>query len=751
MKRFHVVTLLFAFLTASVVLAQDSSDVRMVSRIYDYWHYAGDVDIQGDFAYVATGLSGLQILDISNPEEPEVAGVWATRMSPWKVIVSGDIACVCTNDTSSVAVILDISDPTHPQVISTIDSLGWRDPEDYISEMRIQDNILFASSWQGMYIFDLTDPHEPQALGRPFQIHMDSEAFAVQGDYMYLSIVGEGFREYFLAIFDISDVNNPVEIGRSLIESSLYGIEAFGDYVYTASYQGFFSVYDVSNPEEPEEIRTIEVECIDFNLDISDGYASVDDKLIDISNPAECFLAGRLEGLDRTIWGINAEPDYVFVVDDDRNLKLFDVSNLEEPSLTSTHSQNGTVSKVSLSGNNAFIANGIDGLRVVDVSDPESVFEIASYQSDFLIKNITLNGNLAYLSLLQDGNNRPGMEILDISTPDEPAPVGSFESIYVYDIVFSGDYAYLISPYISGVYTIETSDPSDISIIDTTRISQLDPDGYLRSLRSQSAEVRENLLYITGSEMDDWDMEYGAFIIYNIEDPTEPTYFNHYLTGQFLTHFSLGDEYAYVAYLEGINIDGAREVGVMVINLADPENLELVSRYQVPNEIQDMKTLDNILFIADGFGGLRVIDISDPAHLHELGFHDTPGLAMGVDIRDQYAYVEDYTNFSVYDCSQAMGVIDNDQQLPADFRVLSASPNPFNNSVTLRFEIDQPGEVLLNVFDLLGRNILSQAEFFTTGAGTMTVGASQLGSAGMYFAQVSVGGRSRAVKLVLLP
>jgi hypothetical protein len=45
--------------------------------------------------------------------------------------------------------------------------------------------------------------------------------------------------------------------------------------------------------------------------------------------------------------------------------------------------------------------------------------------------------------------------------------------------------------------------------------------------------------------------------------------------------------------------------------------------------------------VADGLAGLRVIDVSNPANLREVGFFDTPGVAYGVYVSGNYAYVAD--------------------------------------------------------------------------------------------------------------
>ena len=46
-------------------------------------------------------------------------------------------------------------------------------------------------------------------------------------------------------------------------------------------------------------------------------------------------------------------------------------------------------------------------------------------------------------------------------------------------------------------------------------------------------------------------------------------------------------------------------------------------------------------YIANGYSGLRVVDISTPADSTEVGFYDMPGDADGVAVAGGYAYVAD--------------------------------------------------------------------------------------------------------------
>ena len=81
---------------------------------------------------------------------------------------------------------------------------------------------------------------------------------------------------------------------------------------------------------------------------------------------------------------------------------------------------------------------------------------------------------------------------------------------------------------------------------------------------------------------------------------------------------------------------------------------------------------------------------------------------------------------------------------------LSASPNPFNPSTEIRYDLAKAERVSLRVFDLQGREV-AVLEDGLTEAGTHRVIFDGGGLAsGIYFARLDAGARSRANKLVLL-
>ena len=76
------------------------------------------VAVANGYAYVAAGMGGLRIVDVSNPAAPVEVGAWQAAhgqaaANGRQVAVRGHLAFLA--DGTSGLVVLDISDPTAPR------------------------------------------------------------------------------------------------------------------------------------------------------------------------------------------------------------------------------------------------------------------------------------------------------------------------------------------------------------------------------------------------------------------------------------------------------------------------------------------------------------------------------------------------------------------------------------------------------------------------------------------------------------
>jgi len=84
--------------------------------------YAKGVNVAGNYAYVADGLSGLQVMDITDPTAPVIVGSVDTSGYAKGVNVAGNYAYVA--DGYSGLQVMDITDPTVPVIVGSMDTPG---------------------------------------------------------------------------------------------------------------------------------------------------------------------------------------------------------------------------------------------------------------------------------------------------------------------------------------------------------------------------------------------------------------------------------------------------------------------------------------------------------------------------------------------------------------------------------------------------------------------------------------------------
>ncbi len=96
------------------------------------------------------------------------------------------------------------------------------------------------------------------------------------------------------------------------------------------------------------------------------------------------------------------------------------------------------------------------------------------------------------------------------------------------------------------------------------------------------------------------------------------------------------------------------------------------------------------------------------------------------------------------------GITNNHNQVPSDYALSQNYPNPFNPSTKIAFSLPKAGNVSLVVYDILGREVATLVnEFTTAGNHTIDFNASNLAS-GVYVYKIQAGDFVDAKKMVLM-
>jgi len=119
--------------------------------------------------------------------------------------------------------------------------------KDGVQNLFLQDNKLYvANIWAGLQILDVSDVNNPKELGK-YELTKRTRNVFVEGNYAYLSVEIEG-----VYIFDISDPANIRLVSKIVTTTSEgYWVVAKFPNVYIAEGPEGVSVYNIRQPERP--------------------------------------------------------------------------------------------------------------------------------------------------------------------------------------------------------------------------------------------------------------------------------------------------------------------------------------------------------------------------------------------------------------------------------------------------------------------------------------------------------------------
>ncbi len=143
-------------------------------------HYISEhkycIAVQGDYAY----LGGMDIIDVSNLYEPVLLGSGGTPDRVYGgVYVQGQYAYVTLG--SYGIDIIDISDPYNPNPIAYYDTPG------FASDIYVNENFAYISdSWEGAIILDVSDPYNP-AFVEVYDTPGAARSNCIDGEYIYVA------------------------------------------------------------------------------------------------------------------------------------------------------------------------------------------------------------------------------------------------------------------------------------------------------------------------------------------------------------------------------------------------------------------------------------------------------------------------------------------------------------------------------------------------------------------------------------
>jgi hypothetical protein len=371
-------------------------------------------------------------------------------------------------------------------------------------------------------------------------------------------------------------------------------------------------------------------------------------RVVDVSAPRTPIAVGEIATADARCVVVRGE--YAYVADGAAGLRVLEVSTPRAPLLIGTR-RTADANAVAIAGNYAYVADGERGLKVIDISDPRSLPRVATVASTSA-RDLAVSGKRLFVA---DGAG--GLRIFDISLPAAPAAAGRIPTTDARSVALMGTLV-LVADGTGGLRIVEAAAGAPPVLLATFPM-----------VMASAVTAADGFAYVA-------DGKSGISVI-DCEDPGHPSFFTmHQMAGA--AAVSVAERQAYVADAAGITllriqiqgrsfavascatggraydvaVDGpwayvaGHSEGLHVVNVSDPARLtDKGLAGSLPTRFAQRVTVqDNLAYVADGSGGVRIIDVSPawgtPAAAPvEVAAYRTGGSASRVAVIGRTAYV----------------------------------------------------------------------------------------------------------------
>ena len=627
---------------------------------------------------------------------------------------------------------------------------------------QVADGLLLSGEGSVLRVFDVSLPEHPILRGE-LTVRGVIMDIAREGTLVCLAAARGDLR-----VVDIGDPRAPREVGFLDLPGTAYGVEIAGTRAIVACEDGGLRVVDLGTPTAPVELGAHDVDLYAMDLRVSGGVAYVADmydsalETYDLTDPTQIQRLGSA-ATPGPPWAVDLDGSRAILVDDYAGIAVFDVSDPANPTELGSSWLEDVGYDVESFGDLALVANDWKGLTIVDLSGLPSMVRIGSLDTDGYTFDLSHQGDVVYLA-----DSQEGLRIVDVSTPTHPVErfhlpgVGMIRQVWT-----EGTIAYVVDEYHGlrilqpttgggaiqlgavempgspwrldvegGVAYVAAGTSGDVRIADVHdprspfEIATIDPPETPFGSSARDVSAESGRLAVVD--------ENGLLSLWNVSDPGAPVAWGERWVGNEPVAVILAGDHAYVADHDGT---------VRIVDVAAPPALDVVGLVSLDGYAYDLERDGDLLFVAQDWRGVRVVDVHDPSNPLDLRGIDTPGSVQGMSTAYPYLYVADGSRVRVYDVANIWDVSEvgnyvcddatlavsayagavhvagmaggwyqlRNELLPVDagegpvtrppLRLDPNVPNPFNPRTNLRFALPRAGRARLEVLDAAGRRV----------------------------------------------
>jgi hypothetical protein len=409
--------------------------------------------IHGDYIYTTSNFGSMEIYDISDPFQPQLASTYLdSNFVIRDLMVNNNYAYCIDMSLSDSLYILDVSIPYSPIKVNAVAN-GICE-----SNLVIHGNKLYLGDIENVRVFDITSPEDPIQIATwpmPYAIRFN---LAIANNFLIRSN-----RDRGISIYEQNFQGQAEYIGgHNLIPETDY-LFTSGDYAYAGGINGLI-ISELHDPYNPVFIDSlflgnwIQAKAVwlsDTILFVSGLRTLFEINIADPANPEVIYTFNMLNS-----YRVTFRDNFMYNLSTD-SLTIFDISNRTYFLKISSYPVHGNYRKLCIFDRYIYAINDTS-LKIINIHDPTIPFLAGEMQLPAIIDNLYIQNSLLFL--VSDTSF-----IYDLTNPTIPQLLSSFGPIFSNYLSFNGNYVFgLANNGFVGIFNISNpSQPTFITSYDT--------------------------------------------------------------------------------------------------------------------------------------------------------------------------------------------------------------------------------------------------------------------------------------------
>ncbi|MBM7559948.1 LVIVD repeat-containing protein [Marinitoga litoralis] len=490
-----------------------------------------DFAFTDNYLYVADGIKGLAIYSKSNGTFKYMRHL-KTGGDVQKIYI--DENYIYTLDGAKGISVFDISFKLLPFLVKTVDTGGG------VNAILKKGNYLFVTDkWYGLEVFKMEDILDTDAkkkvlpIYKHYTLNTPIDLKIIDNNYLVVTDDWGG-----LELFNISNPDKPELVKTFNNHTILQGLFVKDNYLYAADKKDGLIIFDIADPTDPKEVaskRTLNLKLLPrrleqtlndaFNVFADNKYAYIADRqngftifdISDLNNPTVLSNYVDVKDNDNVILGYTnnfvVEENTAYIADSYKDLVVLDITNKNKPVINSINRVLGRTMDVAKKGNYIFLATDDVGFETIKFENGKYYNLSQKFRINGFVKDIELYNDYAYLAVdwkytvLKNKTveiGEPGVYIVNITDPENP---------FVENRININDSGVLkVRVFNDILFAAMGKDGFALIDIKTNKIiSKINTPGYTYDLY-----VKNNYLYVADGK--------NGMMIFDIQNPTNPQF-----------------------------------------------------------------------------------------------------------------------------------------------------------------------------------------------------------------------------------